>query len=70
MKEFEGVICKNRVEMRELATIAKEKGYKVCSLLFDKPKYKNIIFYYGEFCDAADWAIKTPISREEFLEKL
>ena len=56
--------------MRELATIAKEKGYKVCSLLFNKPKYKNIIFYSGEFCGAADWAIKTPISREEFLERL
>lgn len=70
MKELEGVICRNRNEMKELAHIAMEHGYKVCDLLFRKPKYKNIVFYYGEFCDCADWAIKYPISREEFLNKL
>jgi hypothetical protein len=69
MKEGEGVICKSKKEALELATIAKNKGYKVCSLMFKKMKYKNIIFYDNEFCSAADYAIKFPITKKEFLEK-
>ena len=69
-KEYEGVVCKNSIEMRELAKLAEEKGHKIGWALTNKPKYKNIIFYTGEFYDAADWAIKYPITREEFISKL
>lgn len=69
-KEYEGVVCKNKAEMRELADIAKEKGYRLGWALVNRPKYKNLIFWEGEFYDAADWAIKYPITREEFINKL
>ena len=69
-KEREGVVCKNSIEMKELANIAKEKGYRLSWAITNKPKYKNIIFYKGEFYDAVDWAITFPITKEEFINKL
>ena len=70
MKEFEGVICRNKAEMKMLASLAEKKGYKVCWKLFNKPRYKNLIFYVNEFYDAAEYAIKFPISKEEFISRM
>lgn len=69
-KELEGVICNDRFEAIKLAKLAEEKGYKISWLFFNKPKYKNIIFYKGEFVDAINWAITYPITKEEFINRL
>jgi len=69
-KDYEGVICKDRAELLLLAKIAKEKGYKINPKLINRPKYSHIIFFGGYFCDAASWAIKNKLSKEEFLERV
>jgi hypothetical protein len=68
-KDYEGVICKNRTELSILAIMARENGYHVCPKI-KRPKYSNIIFLEGVFYDAADWAIKFPISKKEFLSRV
>ena len=69
-KDYEGVVCKDRVELLLLARAAEEKGYKVSYKIVKKPKYKHLIFYRGYFCDATEWAIKFKMSKEEFLERI
>ena len=68
-KDYEGVVCKDRVELKLLATIAEERGYNVCPKI-KRPKYSHIIFLEGWFYDCKDWAIKFKITKEEFLEKV
>ena len=68
-KDYEGVVCKDRAELRLLAKIAEEKGYKV-SPKIKRAKYNHLIFYEGYFCDATDRAIKFKITKEEFLERI
>lgn len=68
-KDYEGVICKNRTELSILSTIARENGFEVCPKM-KNPKYSNIIFLEGVFYDAADYAIKFPISKEEFIKRV
>lgn len=68
-KNYEGVICKNRTELSILSIMARENGFEVCTKI-KNPKYSNIIFLEGIFYDAADWAIKFPITKEEFLNKI
>jgi hypothetical protein len=68
-KDYEGVICKNRTELSILTIIARENGYHVCPKM-KNAKYSNIIFLEGVFYDAADWAIKFPISKEEFIKRI
>ncbi len=68
--DYEGVICKDRAELLLLAKMAKEKGYKVNPKIINRPRYSHIIFFEGYFCDAADWAIKDKISKEEFIKRL
>ena len=68
-KDYEGVVCKDRAELKLLATIAEERGYKVCPKI-KRPKYSHIIFLEGWFYDCEDWAIKSKITKEEFLEKV
>jgi len=29
-KDYEGIICKNKTELKLLATLAEAKGYRVC----------------------------------------
>ena len=69
-KDYEGVVCKNRAELKVLATIAKEKGYNVCCFFHKRPKYNHFIFLEGWFYDCEDWAIQSKISKEEFLERV
>ena len=69
-KDYEGVICKDRAELLLLAKMAKEKGYKINPKLINRPRYSHIIFFEGYFCDAASWAIKNKLSKEEFLERV
>ena len=40
-KDYEGVICKDRTELKLLATLAEAKGYRVCCFFYKKPKYKK-----------------------------
>ena len=68
-RDYEGVVCKDRTELKFLAAMAEENGYKVCPKIY-KPKYNHIIFLEGWFYDAMDWAIKFKITKEEFLEKV
>jgi hypothetical protein len=68
-KDYEGVICKNRTELSILTIMARENGYNVCSKM-KRPKYNHIIFLEGVFYDATDWAIKFPISKEEFIKRV
>ena len=68
-KNYEGVICKNRTELSILSMMARENGFEVCTKI-KRPKYSNIIFLEGIFYDAADWAIKFPITKEEFLNRI
>jgi hypothetical protein len=68
-KNYEGVICKNRAELSVLSIMARENGYNVCPKI-KRPKYSNIIFLDGWFYDAADYAIKFPITKQEFLNRV
>ena len=43
-KDYEGVVCKNRAELKVLATITKEKGYNVCCFFHKRPKHSQFIF--------------------------
>ena len=68
-KDYEGVICKNRAELKLLATLAEAKGYNVCPKI-KRPKYNHLIFLEGWFYDCEDWAITSKITTEEFLERV
>ena len=47
-RDYEGVVCKDRTELKFLAAMAEENGYKVCPKIY-KPKYNHIIFLEGWF---------------------
>jgi hypothetical protein len=69
-KDYEGVVCKNRKELKSLATMADEKGYKVCCFFHKRPKYGHFVFLEGWFYDCEDWFIKFKLTKEEFLERI
>lgn len=69
-KDYEGVVCKDRTELKLLATLAEAKGYRVCCFFHKKPKYNHLIFLEGWFYDCEDWFIKSKITTEEFLGRV